>query len=432
MVRAIPVSKNFRRTVCRSRFARILGGAVLLSSLASGTASCQAFSKHFKRQAHESRQENIEMDDRFYVRHHANGAIESGKLAADTLIQGDVYKVGTNVTFYRTGMLKEVGLSADTFIKGVKYRQRLIFGPGVPMGRYITCVWFHENGNVSQGRLAADTAIQGATYKIGTDIYFNENGTVWKGELAEDSAIQGTVYEAGTIVHFARSGNGVLVRVTIKGVDYKAGTLKFHESGGVKSGKLTGDADIQGVTYKAWTAVGFHKNGNIKYADLSADTTIQGITFKAFRIVEFHENDRVSHGTLAADTSIGAVNNETVYETGTVVWFDEVGRIDKAELTADTRIQGNLFKAGTKVGFYKNGEKKWGTLAVDTVIRCGFLNEVAANIPFKAGTKVWFRKNINWQVYKAELSADTIIQGNVFRAGTVVEFDESGTAKTAR
>ena len=69
------------------------------------------------------------------------------------------------------------------------------------------------------------------------------------------------------------------------------------------------------------------------------------------------------------------------FKAGTIVGFDENGKVKYSELIEDTKIQGVKFKAGTEVGFYENGNIFVVLLAENTTIR---------GIKFKTGTESHF------------------------------------------
>lgn len=115
------------------------------------------------------------------------------KIVAAVLTEGFNYKgveyKSGRIDFNING-LESAYLAYDQIIDGVLYSSDLLG------------VFFHDNGKVKEGVLAADTKFGSYVYKASTQISLDERGNVTSGRLANDYMISGEKYAAGDLVVF--------------------------------------------------------------------------------------------------------------------------------------------------------------------------------------------------------------------------------------
>ncbi len=165
-------------------------------------------------------------------------------------------------------------------------------------------------------------------------------------------------------------------------VPFAAGALDYFDNGVIKRGRLSEDAVIQGITFRAGTDVFFqYESGRVYTGVLAGDAVIQGYAIRGGTEVRFHED-------------LGAVPL----------------RISSAELAEDAVIQGYAVKAGSRIGMAMTGKLEWLIPSADIDIDGRF---------YKAGRKLDFFQDRLW---KGVLSADAVIAGVDLGAGSALSF----------
>ena len=129
--------------------------------------------------------------------------------------------------------------------------------------------------------------------------------------------------------YFFYNPNGKILGVMVsksfkyKGIEYKKGRVRFHETG-LDVAHLTKDQIINGIKYKAGRlGPFFDKNGNVTNAILAEDTEILGIYYKRNSQIMFNSDGTVKRGRLAKDTSI----NGKLYKAGRMLNYQTDGTI---------------------------------------------------------------------------------------------------------
>jgi hypothetical protein len=350
-----------------------------------------------------------------WVCFHRNGNLKSAELFAEHTIQGVVLK-GTSAepvepSFHENGKLAHVRLRADTAIQGGVYRAK-------------TEVWFHPSGRLESGELAADSAILGRTYLAGTKLRFlKANGGVAEGTLGSPAVIGGDTYERGTGLWFDEAGRLEKVRLltdtTIHGITFRGNAVvPFYENGVAQHGVLAVATKVQDVDFADGTLVTFHRTGMLAEAQLSADTVINQRRFAAgTRIVcdvaglcRPHEEEQPAGAPLPLVVTVG--DNLRVKVTGNSPWTT-------GELVAPLSLGRNLLASGTRLWFDEQGRIEKAALDRD--------HELAGRpglVTCKAGTEVRFDPEL--ELRACVLGRDVTLDGRDYKLGRRLTFDGDG------
>ncbi len=261
---------------------------------------------------------------RFNERCH--GKVSEGMLASDAEFKGIKYKVGTKITFYDTGEVRE----------------------GTPLSEI-------------RSELNGDEMVFAANERVLMD----RNGTVYEGTLVEGERIQGRFMPAGTVLKFEREAPHNLASA-------KLGDDKELIMDVIASSSFS-------IQLKRGTEIVF-KDGKPEriLASVTATTNLLGgsISFAASGVMTI-DGAGIFEGTLEADTKVDK-SKDIVFKGGTRVRFR--GRLPvRGTLAKDAAYAGLLLKADTDVILYPSGEPFIATLAKRVSVR---------GISFEAGQKV--------------------------------------------
>ena len=266
----------------------------------------------------------------------------------------------SDVVFNDNGQLAGGSLAANTNIDGIVYRA----GPALWSGLVeIVGIRFHDNGKIAAGMPVSDVTIDGITYESDPQyidethhymISFFRDGQVRNGRLVSDAAPAGVLYRGNTWLEYNEDGRviyGTLRNETpIQGARY-IGEISYFDDGKVSSGTLAADKTIHGIRLGAGTTVEYFENGHVSNAAITQNTTFDGITYLGGEGVGFYENGQVSLGTLVHDEQIGNFK----FAGDTDIWFYENGHVSQGTLAEEITIDGIAYAAGQEVEFDENG-----------------------------------------------------------------------------
>ena len=141
------------------------------------------------------------------------------------------------------------------------------------------------------------------------------------------------------------------------------GSITKYDGGEIKSGILSGDYTINGLSYARNTILSFYESGQVSNGRLSANATISSFPYQMninfHRDISFYESGQVNTGTLSRYTTLGGVE----YKWNII--FYNSGLIKQGRLTVDTTVSNLLFDNGSTIYFYSNGIIKQGRLESD-------------------------------------------------------------------
>ena len=122
--------------------------------------------------------------------------------------------------------------------------------------------------------------------------------------LAKPTLHNGVLIPAGS--HFFYDYDGRIIGaittgpVTVNGMQFQAGQIRWHPNRTFWTGSLVGEQVIHGIKFKS-TEIGifFHPNGRVENSILAEDTVIDGVAYKGGAQILFHPSGKVSIGELA-------------------------------------------------------------------------------------------------------------------------------------
>lgn len=97
--------------------------------------------------------------------------------------------------------------------------------------------------------------------------------------------------------------------VTVNGMKFQAGQIRWHRNGSFWTGSLVDAQVINGIKFVS-TGIGifFHDNGRVENSILAEDTIIDGVTYKGGKQIQFYPTGRVSSAYLAGSEEFVAYN----------------------------------------------------------------------------------------------------------------------------
>ena len=122
--------------------------------------------------------------------------------------------------------------------------------------------------------------------------------------LAEPTSHNGVLLPVGS--HFIYDSDGRIIGavttgpVTVNGMQFQRGQIRWHPNGQFWTGMLAGEEVIDGIRFKS-TGIGifFHPNGRVENSILAEDSVIDGVTYKGGTQIMFYPSGKVSSGELA-------------------------------------------------------------------------------------------------------------------------------------
>ncbi|MEE8637611.1 MAG: hypothetical protein V3T21_01040 [Candidatus Margulisiibacteriota bacterium] len=189
----------------------------------------------------------------------------------EVTVRGISFLKHYGVSFYENGMITSGVLADDTEIKGIEYMEN-------------SRLQFYENGQVERGYLADDTTIQDIEYAESTAVSFHENGKLSYGVLAEETTVQGNKFYEDSGLEFDKAGRLKTALLP----KYKKGSFKLR-----LGLPYYPDTILQGIKFKAATAVKFHENGRVSEGSLAKNTILQGKTLKAGTLIKFDSSGQL-------------------------------------------------------------------------------------------------------------------------------------------
>ncbi len=406
-----------------------------------------------------------------------NEEITSARLITDTKVKGLTLRGGSTVELYKNGNLKVAVLLDDQKIGKINYLGTIGIDHFYYDSRHIR---FYENGQVSEGKLAEDTKIDGIKYKANEKITFYKSGKVSEGILAEDAEYRNTKYKAGRPINYDQLGRVTLGTITedvkMGGNEYAAGTtILYGKNYRLSSLLISGEARIGKARYVAgckeeernkqnreycrigWFPnpccsdydLGFHENGRISSGYLMENVTINGITYQGGSTIETPETaalnkfcekykgkyhyDRAKGRLIITGNITAAEKSELLplfkkeddkksiehlfaISSGTLIQYHENGKVASGTLFQDTVIQGVKYVADSLIEYHKNGKVQSGTLAKDQTIQ---------GKRFLADTELHFHPN--GRLEYVVIPKDKVIFGASFKEGSRVYFKQRGT-----
>lgn len=131
--------------------------------------------------------------------------------------------------------------------------------------------------------------------------------------LAKPTSHNGVLIPAGSSFIYDSDGRiiGAVTTgpVTVNGMKFQPGQIRWHRNGQFWTGMLAGEEVIDGIKFKS-TEIGifFHPNGRVENSILAKDTVIGGVTYKGGTQILFHPSGKVSGGHLAGTGEFVAYN----------------------------------------------------------------------------------------------------------------------------
>src|SRR5688500_4269010 len=122
--------------------------------------------------------------------------------------------------------------------------------------------------------------------------------------LTKPTLHNGVLIPAGS--HFFYDDDGAIIGaittgpVSVNGMAFQAGQIRWHPNGTFWTGSLVGEQVINGIKFKS-TEIGifFHDDGRVEHSSLAGDTVIDGVTCKGGSQIMLHSSGKVSIGELA-------------------------------------------------------------------------------------------------------------------------------------
>ena len=193
--------------------------------------------------------------------------LSSGTLAKDQKIGGATYAANTSVAFYESGKLMWGILQKNTNIKGIKLK-----GLG----------YFFENGKIKSGTLAEDITIDNKNLIKNTQFSIDENGKLKNIIMPKEQIIQNIKLPAKTIVYFYETG--------------EVHELTFQEDTNLngiwfKGGYPTIEVPDQIIT--ARYPVKFYKSGKILEGISAKNQIVQGQKIEKEKKIIFDEDEKI-------------------------------------------------------------------------------------------------------------------------------------------
>ena len=352
--------------------------------------------------------------------------IIQGTLAVEKVIDGTTYALGTVVRLYHDGAFagtNEPNLFDDAWNGGVLLTDETIDVGGVLyMFKGGDLVRYYAGGAVQSGTLAAAAVNDVYVYEAETVITFYEDGVVESATLKVDNEGR---YAPGKIFYWTH-GQGkkalLLNDYTKDAYIFAAGEMAGWSSAvtdlsDIIQGTFAAEKVIDGTTYALGTVVRLYHdgafagtnepnlfddawNGGVLLTDETIDVGGVLYMFKGGDLVRYYAGGTVQSGTLAA----AAVNDVYVYEAETVITFYEDGVVESATLKVDT----NNFYAAGLIRLWPNGRVRQGILLneYDTG------DEIAPYNVFKAGTVIVY--NEDGDIIQGTLGADFNLHGQSY------------------
>ena len=138
------------------------------------------------------------------------------------------------------------------------------------------------------------------------------------------------------------------------------GSITKYDGGEIKSGILSGDYTINGLSYARNTILSFYESGQVSNGRLSANATISSFPYQMninfHRDISFYESGQVNTGTLSRWTTLGGVE----YKWNII--FYSSGLIKQGRLSGGNATVSNLSFSEDIIYFYSNGIIKQGRL----------------------------------------------------------------------
>jgi hypothetical protein len=294
----------------------------------------------------------------------ADGRLASGLLDGDQRIAGRLFKGSSTLALDGSGAVAYGDLVADTAIGGCTVR-------GYPRTTY-----FYPSGRLREGYLAHDQII--ARIEARADALFDlyESGAPRSAELARAQKVGPAALPAGARVYLRT--DGTLEEARLSGVFEHGGVklgnptssdateIRFHPNGALLTGRAAVDQVLRGIPVPAGSTLffstagrieglfpsrpvrvhgvelakdlRFDAQGHLEKGWLSSAQTIGGITFRAdYGEVEFHPNGRLRAGTISAAAQ--SVQGVRVMPS-TRIELHQSGKLSSAILAARQRIRG--------------------------------------------------------------------------------------------
>lgn len=257
-----------------------------------------------------------------------DGAAQAPREISGIVVRGDFANVYTN------GALESGILANDSVVDGLPLR-----------GNF--WIRMNESGHIVSGFLSAEATVGGILLPAGTGFQLGSDGKVTglKPESPVSYAVAPGITFTPEWVFFHPNG---------------------RVSSGVVASVYTNTASK--IVAQAGKVCGFYESGKLRFCTLAADASLSGMKIPAGSEVEFYENGLPKRIQLSSDTRIGGILYRGTADNpdGSLVTFFETGKVETGYLAETTTINGMQFKQGTRVGFYRSGRLHSGILAVNT------------------------------------------------------------------
>ena len=370
-----------------------------------------------------------------------------GYLACDTTIDGVKLNIWTNISIpcyqFQGDPGKRVkidlGEKEEKEINGIKYKSTLYFALQ------------NNNAIFMGGNLAEDISMKtfGKEIRIKAatilSFYDYKRNAIRSGTLAEDAKLRvgkrWIKFKADSVVAFHDSKrNEVASGILAEDAVIKAGArwIKFKAGGGIsfdKYGKgivgvIAEAVTMNSIEWEPGTTLIFNEKGELESAIPKNNKEINNISFKAGENIIFDEKGKLSSGTLAENIKLNGITPKgegfkIIFEgSKPIVFYDfKKGIIKNGILASNATIGRFTFKKGTLLDpYYSNDDKdriNKGILASDAVVIMK-----SDKVKFKADTEIEFHQNGSVKI--GILAEDTLIEGKLFKGGSLVQFFKDG------
>ncbi len=315
------------------------------------------------------------------VQFYENENLQSGTLAEEAVFNEIAFDAGTIIDLYLDGKFKRAVLKP-------KEKEA---EPSFPEAKVVIEInnkiyRFRDSGLIKEGRwfrLAGDTVFSGILFKDNSILFLDSDNTLLEGQLARDQKIgvdadNSYWFKGGTVLSFYTNGN--IKSGTLSGsqkinigsgndsslVEFKKDTeITFYNDGNILSGFISGPARIKGVRFPEGSQVFFDSDGNTKLAKPSTEINIFGISYQPSselqkqNIVLFYKNGLVRMALLSGSQYIDIVKNRkstsALFKDGTYIEYYENGNVKNGILAGVIEIDGKRYPAGTYLEFDQEG-----------------------------------------------------------------------------
>ncbi len=198
---------------------------------------------------------------------------------------------------------------------------------------------FHDSGVPAMMVISADTDVRGVPCRAGP-VVLHENGLVAQAALSKPWALGHCIFEPGDLVILRADGS-------LEGV-WLAKRRPFADDTPIDAAFFGTDGYIDEVIVGER---GFDSEGRLRSRRLSSPETIDGIPCSNTERVRFHASGKLEHAELGGPFA----SPHGLLPKGTLVNFDENGRLTGAFLREAAALSGKEFPANSAVSFVGAG-----------------------------------------------------------------------------